>query len=326
MSYFNGREDARLSAHNIRHLKMRLTTHGGEIARLRRHESEAISKRTELESAHPEWVQHNTRNATNYAVILIALIAVYCLDVMLFGPTAEILSEKAFADMPLAANIARFLIPAAVILIEVAVALQIYTCRKERQDYHNKIGELMIWTLFGISLCVVMPALVVGTNLVQVSLEDSDASKTGLYWQLIGLVALALAMHLPIIFNGRTAHEAKSYFAYRIRHGKQERIIRRCKNRADRAKNALRVEFEGYYDLLQRHNETYGSHVNPGLFDVATRDALNEIYGRNMVVTGNPSNNADYQRKQDGETGEGGAQTGSNNNESVNREEREVRL
>jgi len=326
MSYFNGREDARLSAHNIRHLKMRLTASGGEIAHLRDQESEAISRRTELETAHPEWVQRNSRNATSYAVILLALVAVYCLDVMCAAPTAEILSEKAFADMPLAANISRFLIPAAIIMIEVAVALQIYSCRKERQDYHDDGWELAAWLLFGISLCVVMPALVVGTNLVQVSLEDSPAAKTGLYWQLVGLVALALAMHLPIIFNGRTAHEAKSYFAYRLGHGKQERTIRRCKNKTDRTKNALRFDFEKYYDLLERHSETYGTRVNPGLFDVATRDAINEIYGREMVATGNPPHHADHQRKQDAETGGNGIQADSDGNASVNREEREVRL
>jgi hypothetical protein len=322
MSYYNGGEDARTSAYNIRQLKMRLTTHGGKIVDLRRHESEAMSKRTELETAHPEWVQHNSRNATGYAIILMAILAVYCLDVMLFGPTAQILSEKAFDDMHIVAKIARFLIPAAVILIEIAVGLQIYSCRKERQDYHKGVGELLIWIMFGISLCVVMPALVVGTNLVQVSLEDNEVSKTGLYWQLVGLVALALAMHLPIIFNGRTAHEAKSYYAFCMKHNTQERIIHSCKNTVDKERNALRTDFEKYYDLLQRHTEAYGSNINPGLFDIATRDAINEIYGREMVVNGNTIYNQEQRRATVNDSHE----TEPNDHESVNPEESEVHL
>lgn len=323
---FNVREDQRASAHNIRHLKIKLTGHGGKIANLRRHESEATSKKTEWESAHPEWTQLNSRNATSYAVILIGIIAVYFIDVMLFGPTAEILSEKAFYNMPLIVNIARFFVPAAIICIEIAVALQIYSCIQEREDLHKGISQLLIWIGFGISLCIVMPALVVGTNLVQVSLENNEASQMGLYWQLVGLVALALAMHLPIIFNGRTAHEAKSYYTYRFQHNKQERIISRCKNEVDRCKNKLRMDFERYYDLLQRHTETYGSNINPGLFDIATRDAINEIYGREMVVTvGQGSGNPHTTIQQETDINNGN-QMGQNDAEFVNKEESEVRL
>ncbi len=73
MSNFNGREDLRIGAHHIRQLKSRITGYGSKIAETRRRETGAISKRTEIETVQPEWVQPNARIATSYAMILIAI-------------------------------------------------------------------------------------------------------------------------------------------------------------------------------------------------------------------------------------------------------------
>jgi hypothetical protein len=288
MSNFNGREDLRISGHHIRQLKSKITGNGSKIAILSSHRNEADSKRIEIEGPHIQWVLPNTRNSVSYATVLIGIIAVYFLDVLLFGPTAEILSEKAFSDLPAMAMFARFSVPAAIISIEIAVAMQIYFCRKDKEDYYKNSSELIVWLMFGILLSLVMPALVVGTNLVQASLETNAAYKTALSWQLLGLVALALAMHLPIIFNGRLAHDAKSYYSFRFKHNALQKVIRRCQNEVAASKNIMRTDFDVFYDQLNRHRQTYQDNFDPGPFDVSTRDALREIYGYEVIaINGN---------------------------------------
>lgn len=324
MSHLTGREDLRISGHHIRQLKSKITGNGGNIANFRRHQGEADSRLREIETAHPQWMEPNSRNAVSYATILIGIIAVYFLDVLLFGPTAEILSEKAFNDFPAMAMVARFFVPAAIICIEIAVAMQIYFCRKDKEDYSKNSTELFVWIMFGVLLSLVMPALVVGTSLVQVSLEGSEAYKTALYWQMLGLVALALAMHLPIIFNGRLAHEAKSYFSFRYKHSSQQKVIQRCKKEVDACKHFLRVDFEVFYDLLNRHRQTYQDNFDPGPFDVSTRDALREIYGYE-VIAGNGNNNHFRHHRGHDDVDSNSEPTGQDAADFIQRED-EVRL
>ena len=53
--------------------------------------------------------------ASRYALMVLGIIAVYAIDVILFGPVAEFFARRAFPNHPFFAEAARFILPAAIL-------------------------------------------------------------------------------------------------------------------------------------------------------------------------------------------------------------------
>jgi hypothetical protein len=276
------REDLRQSSLGIRRLKSRLHDSARRADEISRERGDFQMRLQQLETTHPEWVQDNFRDSTGYFFFLAGITAVYFLDLLLFGPTAEILSEMAFHGYPLMTWVARALVPAAILLFEIAVALQIYFTRRDSETYHSSSRAHRGWIAAGIILVFVMPCLVVGTSLVQSSFAD-ESVQTGLRWQRIGLVLLALVMHIGISFSGRLAHEAKAFFAFKAKHRSLRRKIGHNNNDYDREIRNFREEFDSFYELLNRHRQTYLDSYDPGPFDAVTRGFARTIYGYEVI-------------------------------------------
>jgi len=120
------REDLQQGGLYIRRLKTRLHDSASRAEALRRDQEEAQSGLKQLRDDHPDWVQDNSRLSTGYFFVVAGVTAVYFLDIMLFGPTAEMLGEKAFYGSPAMAWVARLLVPAAILFAEISIALQIF--------------------------------------------------------------------------------------------------------------------------------------------------------------------------------------------------------
>jgi len=277
-----GREDLQQSGLHIRRLKTRLHDSASRAEALRGDREEAGSGLKQLVETHPDWVQDNSRQSTGYLFLVAGVTAVYFLDIMLFGPTAEMLSEKAFYGWPVMTWVARFLVPAAILLAEISIALQIFFARRDSETYYTASKAYWGWIFIGILFALVMPSLVVGTNLVQASFE-SQSIQTGLRWQLFGLVVLALVMHVPIIFGGRVAHEAKSFFSFKLKQRSLQRRVQQYNKEYGTEAQSFRSDFDSFYDLLNRHRQTFQDNYDQGPFDSRTRRFSREIYGYDVI-------------------------------------------
>lgn len=276
------REDLQQSGLHIRRLKTRLHDSASRAEALRRDREEAQSGLKQLGDDHPDWVQDNSRQSTGYFFLVAGVTAVYFLDIMLFGPTAEMLSEKAFYGSPVMAWVARLLVPAAILLAEISIALQIFFARRHSETYYTSNKACQGWIFIGILFALVMPSFVVGTNLVQASFE-SQSMQTGLRWQLFGLVILAIVMHVPIIFGGRLAHEAKAFFTFKAKHRSLQRRVQQYNKEYGTEAQSFRSDFDSFYDLLNRHRQTFQDNYDPGPFDSRTRRFSREIYGYDVI-------------------------------------------
>ena len=332
------REDLRQSSLGIRSLKKRLQNSAHRAGTISSDRGEAQMALQQLETAHPEWHQDNSRELAGYLLLLLGVTAVYFIDVLLFGPTAEILSEKAFYEVPWMTWVARFTVPAAILLVEISIALQIFFARRNTETYHSPKWVYVAWIMVGILFALVMPSLVVGTSLVLESFA-SEPEQAGLRWQLIGMVTLALVAHIIIIFGGRLAHESKAFFAFKAKHRSLRRKIGHHNNDYDREARNFREEFDSFYELLNRHRQTFHDSFDPGPFDAVTRGFASTIYGYEVIqnTPGTGDNGAVLSSEpQSGHSGQShqvldqvqttGDGDGSDNGARIREEESEVRV
>ncbi len=275
------REDVRQSTMAIRRLKTRLHDSARRADTASRERSEYREKLQQLEAAHPEWVKHDSRSSTKYSFLIAGIVAVYALDVLLFSPTAEILTEKAFYGFPFITWVARLLVPAGIIMIEILLAAQRLSARQDAEIYYTSNTGYNVWLALGIVFALVLPTLVVGTNLVQASFA-SESVKAGLRWQLIGLVTLSFVMHCLIIFGGGL-HEAKSFLAHKINRNSVSRKIQFHTREFDTESQSFRRDFDNFYDLLHRHRQTFNDNYDPGPWDSITRGFTQRVYGYEVI-------------------------------------------
>ena len=269
-------ENLRQSLISIKKLKTLLHNNAHQANIVRREHGDVRERLKNLEATYHEWI-NQPRVLAHYLFVLAGVIAVYFLDFLLFGPTAEILSEKAFYGYLMMIWVAKIIVPAAILLFEIFIALQIYFTNGTPKNYHLRSTTYLAWIAIGICMAAVMPCLVIGTNLIQSSFE-SEPARNALSWQRISLVILALVMHLGVIFGGRHVHDAKAYFAFKIKHCSLRRQDKNCIRAYDNEALAFHRNFDGFYDLLIRHRQTFDDHYDPGPFDVITRNFAREVY------------------------------------------------
>jgi hypothetical protein len=97
------------------------------------------------------------------------------------------------------------------------------------------------------------------------------------------VVLLALVMHIGIIFSGRLAHESKAFFAFKAKYRSLRRKIEHHNSDYDREARNFREEFDSFYELLNRHRQTFLDSYDPGPFDAVTRGFARTIYGYDVI-------------------------------------------
>jgi hypothetical protein len=252
---------------------------------IQRELTEVTARLEQLKRDHDEWTRHNPHALVHSVFVLLGVTAVYFLDLLLFAPTAEVLSNKAFHDYPFMSVVARVLVPLAILLFEIFIALHIFTTKRDRDMYHAQHpAVLWLWIMIGILVSCVMPFLVIGTSLVQLSYASEDARR-GISWQMGGLAILSLVLHVGIIFSGRISNEAKAYFAFKIKHRSMERQNRNYNRLYDKNLESLRQSFDLFYQQINRHRMEFLDNHDPGPFDVITKNLLNKLYGYEIIQT-----------------------------------------
>jgi hypothetical protein len=183
---------------------------------------------------------------------------------------------------------ARAFIPAGIILVEIAIAIQLTSAREESSEYGNSSVGFWSWLAIGILFAAFMPVTVIATHLAA-NVDNTDPNLAAAFnWQAVGLAMLALVAHVSILFGGNLAHEAKAFLTFKVVQGSLRRQSRSQGAIFERHAQAACISFGAYMHRLAGHNPNYpGSRIEPGPFDVVTRSLINERYGYEIIQTPN---------------------------------------
>ena len=123
-------------------------------------------------------------------------------------------------------------------------------------------GSFFVWAALGCVMALVMPLTAVYTAMsVQVVADDSAP--------LIMLAILAIisfAAHVLILFGGKLAHEAKTYYAFNTKHTRLSNQLAADHRLVRKRLKKLQLLFIPYVHHWKKHNSTY-DYVEAGPFD-----------------------------------------------------------
>jgi hypothetical protein len=239
-----------------------------------------------LDRDNPDFVGLGMHRITAYFFFVFVLLAIYCIDYFMFHAVSSDLIKRFLSPPQWVINLGCFLIPAAIIAIELYVATQRSLAYDERVQLGLSI-RYWVWSVIGIILSFVMTSLVVSTFLASQPSLITQKLETILTWKLVGLAALAFVSHAGVIFGGSYAHEAKSYFVFKSHHLFLRFRVRQCERRFEREALATSRTMSRYLNLLNQYNETYNPRISGGPFDSATTAFVNEIFGYSVIQAQN---------------------------------------
>lgn len=252
----------------------------------RQHAAEAAAKQATLREANQLFTAVDMHRATIYLTVVLGMLAVYFLDVVLFAPVADFFVQQNFPEASWFAVAARFMLPAAILFLEVLISVQHGAAVRDRLEGLSGRQREVWWATACVVLSLVMPAAVVATYLA--GEEEFTPWISGPL--VVALAGLSLLAHLSVLFGGRLAAEAKSYYVFRMREHSLSRRIKEAGRLEQRHGRAAADLFGDYYQTLDRHNQEFpGQPLQAGPFDLATRDAVNRVYGYEVIRTAGPA-------------------------------------
>jgi hypothetical protein len=166
-------------------------------------------RRRELQANCAGFAQASYPRVAEFLAANLALVFAYILDLLLVGVIAEYFATQRFPNSPAMAAVARYLVPAALIGMENAVAVHL-------ADGRQRAGSRLpvaCWIAFGILWALTVPVMVYGAQEVLGTAIDGPAS-AGYGVLTGGLVALAVTLHLFVLFSGEFNRFAQGYLMY----------------------------------------------------------------------------------------------------------------
>lgn len=121
--------------------------------------AEAQQKQQDWANRNKGFEEPDLLRCTGYVLLGLGLVAVYCLDYLLFSATADYFARSTFYDWPVMVAVARFLIPAVILTVEVMVSLYMYFARDEESRDLDSSFPSWAWEVVGILLALAMPQL-----------------------------------------------------------------------------------------------------------------------------------------------------------------------
>ena len=209
---------------------------------------------------------------------VIALIAIWMLDIVLFGAPAEYLTGTLSGGYT-GQVVAKYGFPACFIVIEVFIALQIERAKHEHRFESGSILARRLWLALGVVVALVMPFC---AKAVAESAGVVDNSNTSI--PLIAVLAIiSFAAHVLILFNGRRAQEAKAYMLFVCARWFHKKRSTSAEDRAKSLLSDLNREFILYVHRLRHHNARY-TPVPSGPWDAKVVELLKEQFPQ--IATG----------------------------------------
>lgn len=217
------------------------------------------------------------RRVAAYILMWAAPLAVWFVDYVLLGAVLEYFARRIYTD-PAMVTVARTIIPAAIVTIEMMIASQ-------RSFVHEQVLESgqsrsrWTWDVFPLLMLIPLPAMVVATHYASVPAIRTPAFETILRLQLIGLVALSVVMHGVVLYGGQLAFEAKAYFFFKLRISRGNRKLKHWQSKFESTITELANAYMRHVRLIDEHNSQFGAQLILGPFDVVTQELLAEVFG-----------------------------------------------
>lgn len=231
-----------------------------------------------LRELNVELILSDAKRRAAYAVILVAALAVYAIDFVLLSAIAEYFARRVYSE-PFMVGLARMVVPAAILVIEVMVASQRAFEREWAAEYGRARGS-RVWTVFPVLLLLVLPSMLIATHLVTLPARTTRLWEAVTLFQLTGLLALAAVMHGVVLYSGQLAVEAKGYWYLRCRTWRLERRVRRLGDRQFKEASAATKAYILHERAVEEYRSLYPqAEVRPGPFDTITQQLLQTRLG-----------------------------------------------
>lgn len=217
------------------------------------------------------------RRVAAYILMWVAPVAVCFVDYVLLGAVLEYFARRIYSD-PAMVSVARTIIPAAIVTIEMMIASQRSFVREHALESGDS-RACRTWDVFPLLMLIPLPAMVVATHYASVPATRTPAFEMILRFQLIGLVALSVVMHGVVLYGGQLAFEAKAYFFFKLRILRVNRKLRRWQSHFESRITELANVYMRHVRLIDEHNSQFRSQLISGPFDVVTQELLAEVFG-----------------------------------------------
>jgi hypothetical protein len=228
-----------------------------------------------------ELVMADAKRRAGYVIILVAALAVYGVDFILLSAVAEYFARRVYTD-PFMVGLARLVIPAAILIIEIMIASQ----RAFAQDWaveHGASKTTWIWVVFSFLLLCVLPSMLVATHIASMPTKMTQNLEIVNILQMVGLVALAIVMHGVVLYGGQLAVEAKAFLYLTFRSWRLNRRIGSLDNKYQKATTSATRAYILHERIVQEYRAMFpNSEMNPGPFDITTHRLLQTRLGRKI--------------------------------------------
>jgi hypothetical protein len=215
-----------------------------------------------LETGNRQYVESGCADVAKYNSALAALGFAYLLDVVLVGVVAEYLAEQNFPGVGWLSAAARYSIPLALIGVENAIGAHIYEVDRQAGGRTTSTGR--VWRLLGVLWALMTPLIVFGAQAV-LHPHAFRSSWQGESWLMLGVVFVAFALHMFVLFGGELNRMAQGYALFALRRAFHRWRERWHEARRRRAGLESVVAFRVYASRLRSHAETHGETVYEGL-------------------------------------------------------------
>jgi len=251
-----------LSRQSLVEQAVRINDTGRAFFRASSSAERAASTRKAFHDAHGAVGRVTLMKVVEYATFAIALLCIYGIDIMLFGASAEYVAGLLGSASGLWAGVAKFVVPACFLGIEVLIALQI---EKSRHDVRFAFGSDAAkkgWIALGILVALVMPLAAKAT-------ADSAGVVAGSSTPVMMIAVLGIisfTAHVLILFGGKLAQETKTYLAFGIVRGFHDTRATATSRTAASTLASLNSMFIPYVHAWRTHNSRF-TYQPSGPFD-----------------------------------------------------------
>lgn len=279
---FNDHHRAQL-AHRLNRSLEDTRSRARRAAEGRRAGHQLDQEKNQLVAANPNLAGVDVHRKTMYVWLLICMFAVYGMDLVLFAAVAGYFVKQSFTGSPRMAMVAQFLVPAFIVVIEMALSMQRDAAYRDYLEGFGSRLRLWAWTALTTFCTLVMPMAVIATFLAG---EGDDFAPWVSIPLIVTLAGLSLVCHVLMLCGGRLALESKSWGVFRLHMSSLQNRIRQANRAYTSHSQAAADRFAAYLQDLNAHNTAYATaRIEAGPFDRNTREIVNEVYGYEVIRT-----------------------------------------
>jgi hypothetical protein len=225
-----------------------------------------------------ELIMADAKRRAGYGIVLVAAIAVYAIDFILLSAVAEYFARRVYSD-PFMVGLARLVIPASILVIEMMIASQRAFAHEQAAEY-GTARTSRVWVVFSLLLLCFLPSMLVATYIITMPARATQVLETVNILQLVGLAALGVVMHGVVLYGGQMAVEAKAFLYLKIRSWKLSRQIHRLDDKYHQAATSATHAYILHERTVQEYRTLFpNGEMSPGPFDLTTRQLLQAKLG-----------------------------------------------